>query len=246
MLPLILTASFVGSVLGLLGGVFLLYREVWIKKISLTLVSFAIGGLLGAAFLDLLPEALDKASSGVVLASTLFGILIFFIFEKFLRWYHCHNLENCDRHIFSGAIIFRDGAHNFIDEVALSASFLAGGAHLGFFTAFAIFLHEIPQEIGDFAILLHIGYSRKKVFFYNFLGALATIVGSLLGYFFLPVFSGSLGYVLGFTAGGFIYIASSDLIPEVHRGTRSNDLIHIAAIAMGIILVYLGKVIFPE
>jgi zinc and cadmium transporter len=238
LLPIIL-ASLVGSVIAMSGGALLLYKEKWAKKISLMLVSFAAGGLLGTAFFELIPEALEESPQKSVMISLVGGFLVFFIIEKILRWYHCHDLESCEVHTFSSTVILGDAIHNALDGIAISASFMIGGVSVGVATTIAVFLHEVPQEIGDFGVLLHAGYSKKKVFFYNFLAALATPTGALLGYFALPFVEEYLGLIIAFTAGTFLYISASDLIPEVHRRANARDIRHIIMFFAGILIVLL-------
>lgn len=244
----VLVASLIGSVAALVGGIVLLYKERWMKKISLYLVSFAAGALLGAAFFDLLPEALRQAQgktgeSGIFMA-ILAGILAFFLVEKMFKWHHCHD-EECDARTLSSVVIFGDVIHNFLDGIAIAAAFLAG-VPVGIATTIAVFFHEVPQEIGDFGVLLHSGYAKGKVFLYNFFGALATPVGALIGFFLLSYISPWLGIILAFTAGAFIYISTSDLIPEVRHKEKGDEFGHVFTIILGIAVVFLVGLLFQE
>lgn len=241
----ILIASLIGSIVALAGGAFLLWREAWARKVSLYLVSFAAGSLLGAAFFDLLPEMEELLSNGAIYGSVVVGILIMLFFEKFLKWYHCHDKAVCDYHTFSSSVLFGDAVHNFLDGVAIAASFLVG-TPVGIATTAAVFFHEVPQEIGDFGALLHAGYSRAKVWWLNVLTALATPVGAMLGYFFLPFFNAYLGYFLGFAAGAFIYIAVSDLMPEVRHHAKPGEFLHFFMIVFGILAIILVGLVVPE
>ena len=245
MLLQILIASIVGSVFALVGGIILLWKESLAKKASLVLVSFAAGSLIGAAFLELIPEALDSAEYGAVSPVVIFGILLIFILEKALRWYHCHNQETCDYHSFSSAVLFGDAIHNFIDGIVIALSFSAG-VPTGIAATIAVFFHEVPQEIGDFGVLLHAGYERSKVFLYNFLTALVTPVGALVGYFLLPWISGMVPFLLAFAAGSFIYIAVSDLLPELRHQARGAEIGHVASIILGILVIWFVGAAFPE
>lgn len=241
----ILIASLVGSIFALIGGVVLLWKENFARKISLYLVSFAVGSLLGAAFFDLLPEAIEEAENGSIFVVLILGILTVFIFEKFLRWYHCHDREVCDFHTMSSAVLFGDAVHNFIDGIVIAISFSLS-VPIGIATTIAVFFHEVPQEIADFGVLLHSGYTKTKVFTYNLLTALTTPVGAILGYFALPFLSSAVPHLAAFAAGTFIYIAMSDLLPEVGHKTRPREFAHVFVIILGLVIIWSVGMIFPE
>lgn len=241
----IIIFSIIGGVVSLIGGVFLLWREKMARAISMFLVSFAAGTLIGVAFLDLLPEAIEGMGDyNNALFYVLVGIVMFFIIEKFLLWYHCHDEEKCPIH--SGTkflILFGDSVHNFIDGVVITLSFLVS-IPLGISTAIAVALHEIPQEIGDFGILLHMGMKKKKVFFFNLLAASTTLIGAVLAYFFSVYLEGIMFYLIAIAAGSFIYIASADLIPEIHVERRTyKSVIQVLLFVLGIITVGLGGIL---
>lgn len=233
----ILIASLIGSITAMVGGVFLLYKAEWAKRVSLLLVSFAAGTLLGAAFFELIPEAMESPAGESVLPWVVAGIMIIFIFEKFLKWYHCHNRETCDYHTFSGAVLFGDAVHNFIDGIAIALSFSVN-VELGIATTVAVFFHEVPQEIGDFGVLVHAGYSKAKVLFYNFLTAIATPFGAISAYFLTPLVSDLIWYFLAFAAGTFIYISASDLMPEVRHKAGVKEFGHFFLILAGIAVIW--------
>jgi zinc and cadmium transporter len=240
----ILVASFVGGTLSAgLAAFSLALRASWVS----TLVSYAIGALLGAAFLNVIPEAFSKGDTRAAASGILGGIFGFFILEKLLIWRHCHT-ENCEAHDphdagragahdhgRSGALIMTgDTIHNFIDGVLIAAAFLES-TQLGIVTALAIVAHEIPQEIGDFVILLHSGYSRARALALNMLSSLATIAGGLLGYFGLQHFRQWEPALLGVVAASMIYIAVADLIPGLHRKPQLRDTaLQALLIALGI------------
>lgn len=236
-------AAFLVSLISLIGIIFIFFKLPSIKRITLYLVSFAIGGLLGDAFIHLLPESFEvlgpKLSTSILVLG---GMLLFFVLEKILRWRHCHNLEHSyqvESHIVSLNLI-GDTVHNLIDGMIIAASFIVSPL-LGITTTIAIVLHEIPQEIGNFGIFIHQGLTFKKALFYNFLSALASILGVLLVFLFqnqIPALQLSL---LPITAGGFIYLASSDLIPELHRHDTkiSQSLIQLFFIILGVSLMSL-------
>jgi zinc and cadmium transporter len=224
------------------------------------LVSFAIGALLGASFLGLLPHAIehefavDPHNIGLTL---LIGLLSFFLLEKMVLWRHCHS-HHGHEHIpelgedhhhhhhedpkkAAGALILiGDGIHNFVDGVLIAAAFLTD-VHLGIVTALAIAAHEIPQELGDFVILLHSGYSRRKALYFNMLSSMATVVGAVAAYFLLADMQHILPYILVVAASSFIYIAVADLIPGLHNKVKpSETLQQISLIAAGVVFIYLA------
>lgn len=213
----ILGFTLIGSLGSLIGGVLLLSNKDIAGKISHYLYSFAAGVLLGTAFFDLLPEAAAEANGINIFFWTLVGILVFFLLVRFLHWFHHHDTHFKGEHQQTiPLIIVGDTVHNFIDGVAIAASFLVS-IPLGILTTVAVAIHEIPQEIGDFAILLRRGLSRTRVLLINIFSACASFSGAILMYAFSDFLSGTLPIFLSVTAGFFIYIASSDLIPEIHK-----------------------------
>lgn len=225
------------SLVSLVGIVFLVTRQSIIKAWLLPLVSFAVGALLGDALIHLLPEA--TAELGNTLSTSLLvlgGILIFFILEKFIRWRHCH-IADTEHHIHPVATInlFGDAVHNFIDGALIGASYMVSFP-VGLATTVAVVLHEIPNEISDVAILIHGGLKAKKVIYYNFLSALAAVVGAIVSLIIGPSVAGYAPIVSALTAGGFIYIAGSDLVPSLHTHEEKPQVAlgQLAAIVLGI------------
>lgn len=219
----IITFSFLGSVVSLLGGMLLLTKEKLANKISHYLSAFAAGALLGTAFFDLLPEGLESAeSSGVNIFLWVFlGIAAFFLLERFIH-HHNQGHQGEERSTVIPMIIAGDTLHNFIDGVAMAGAFLVS-IPLGIVTSLAVAIHEIPQEIGDFGLMLHKGIKKSRILWINFYSALAAMLGAILTYAGRDFIDGMLPSVLGLTAGFFIYIALSNLIPEIHA--RENQKI---------------------
>ena len=214
----IVAASIAGGVLSVCAAALALFlRAAWIHS----LVSYAIGALLGAAFLEVIPEAFENGERHTVAGSILGGILVFFLLEKLLLWRHSHDEHEVGSaahdHGRSGAlIVVGDTIHNFLDGILIAAAFLQS-TQLGIITALAIVAHEIPQEVGDFVILLNSGYPKTKAFCLNVLSWGATVVGGVLGYFVLQVLEGWTPILLGIVAASMIYVAVADLIPGLHR-----------------------------
>ncbi|MGH9370940.1 MAG: ZIP family metal transporter [Vicinamibacterales bacterium] len=212
------------SVLGSVGGVitasvFLLLGDGARVKLVPWLISYAVGTLLGVALLALLPEALHSLSPRMALGTLLGGVLSFFLLEKLVIWRHCHDGQECAVHTSSAAslVIVGDAFHAFVDG-ALIAAAVVTSIPLGATTALAVAAHEIPQEVGDFAILLRAGYSRSRAFTLNILSALGGLLGAIVMLLASQSAPNALPYVLSFAAGSFLYVAMSDLIPDLHRG----------------------------
>ncbi len=238
-LVLILLTVLLVSLISLIGIFSLLLKEDVTDKSLFILVSFAAGSLLGAAFLDLIPEAVEETPD--IFIYVLSGILIFFLMEKFLYWYHCHK-GKCDVHIFTYLNLIGDGIHNFIDGIIIATSFLIN-VQLGMVTSLAIIMHEIPQEIGDFGILVYGGLSKRKALFYNFVTSLTAFLGALTAYFFLSGKTENFAsFVIAFAAGGFIYIACSDIIPELHKERDiKRSFLQFILLLMGIGIIFVVK-----
>jgi zinc and cadmium transporter len=245
----ILLFTFLGSIAALVGGVILLSYEKLALKISHFLASFAAGVLLGSAFLDLLPEALHEGndSGADVLFWALFGIILFFLIERFIRWLHHHEHQHDiqisdEKETKSTAplIIIGDTVHNFIDGVIIAATFLVS-IPLGIATTIAVAAHEIPQEIGDFGLLLHKGLSKKRVIIVNVASASVSIIGAVITYLLGDIVERYIPILLALTAGFFIYIATSDLIPEIHHEKRKGfAVIESALFIAGIAAIWLS------
>ena len=240
MLAWIILFSLLGSVGAVLGAALVLVLPEKIRKFLVAnLVSYATGTLLGAVFLGLVPKALQESPTPGILVWLLGGILFFFVMEKLILWRHCH-LPECDVHASAGPLLLiGDAFHNFTDGVIIAGAFLLS-VPLGIATGLAVISHEIPQELGDFAILLESGYSRGQALLYNTLSALATLPGALLGYYFLAHMMQAVPYILLVGAASFLYIALVDLIPYLHRRFGLADsLLQLGLILVGIATIWL-------
>lgn len=216
----ILVASVAISSVALICGLILMLSRGGVEKYSIYLVSFAAGTMLAAAFLDLLPEALEQGEAKQIFMAALIAVVGYFFLERFLLWYHHHD-EMHGVKPTTTLILLGDAFHNFIDGIGIAAAFLANPV-VGITTTLAIAAHEIPQEIGDMAVLVHGGMSRKKALWMNFLSGLTALVGALVGFYFLQSVVSMVPLFLAFTAGMFIYISCSDLIPEIHGHSQGR------------------------
>lgn len=216
LLSWILGSTLLVTFISLVGIFALILKEKLLRQILFCLVGFSAGALIGSAFLHILPEALSERQNNIaIFYLVILGIVLFFSLERFLYWRHCHN-GVCDTHAFTYLNLIGDGFHNFIDGIVIAASFLVS-LKLGLVTTLAIIFHEIPQELGDFAVLVYGGFTKQKALGYNFISGLTALVGAVSGYLLSDSVRGFSGFILPLTAGGFIYIAASDLIPEIHK-----------------------------
>ncbi|MFA4888616.1 MAG: ZIP family metal transporter [Candidatus Omnitrophota bacterium] len=220
-LVFILASTFLVSLVSLAGVLTLAVKEKLMQKLLLCLIGFSAGALIGGAFLHILPEALaNKLNSEAVFYYVLLGIVLFFLLERYLYWRHCHQ-ESCKVHPFTYLNLVGGAFHNCIDGMSIAASYLIS-PKVGVVTTIAIILHEIPHELGDFAVLVYGGFSKKKALLYNYISAFAATIGALAVYFISDFAKGSLNFILPLTAGGFIYIAATDLIPQIHKESNSK------------------------
>lgn len=224
------------SLVSLVGVFSLSLKEEMLRKYINFFISLAIGALLGDAFIHIIPEAFESGvAPSVVSLLVIFGILIFFIIEKFLHWHHHAEDKDLNIHPVGKMILFTDGVHNFIDGAIIGASFLVS-IPLGIATTIAVILHEIPQEIGDFAVLLHAGFTKTKALFWNFISALTSIAGLLFVFIFGNLIENVALWFIPIAAGGFIYIAVADLIPELHKTNKlKHSLIQLGIIILGVL-----------
>lgn len=245
--------SLLGGVVSLIGGILLLRRKKDAQNLAKYATPFAAGALLAAVFLDLLKEGLEEAPSDTVLVSALVGIVAFFFAERFLRWFHHHHQHNGDSDPTRTLIVAGDTLHNALDGVAIAAGFLVS-VPTGIVTTLAVAAHEIPQEIGDFGLLLHKKMSRRNVLLVNILSALATTVMAVITFALGSADDLPLGVLLGLSAGFLLYIAMSDIIPELHEQTSGKRrlfdiqplLLLLGVIVVGIAVNMAHKYAEPE
>ena len=238
----IIIAVAIVSLISFVGIIF--FRGKFMKKSLYLLVSFAAGSLIAAALFDLIPEALKGGFKDSTAIFILVGILVFFVLEKFLQWHHHHMEEKeTETHPFTYLSLIGSGLHNFTDGAIIAVSFV-NSTTLGIITTIAIIAHEIPHEFGDYAILIYGGFSQTKAAVYNFISALTAVLGAVLAYLFSSQVQYSGVYMSAFAAGGFIYIAGTDLIPEIHKEKElKKSVLQFIFLVSGVILIYaVGKI----
>lgn len=237
---LVIIFSLIGGLFSLIAGALLLTKQSTAKKLAKYATPFAAGALLAAVFLDLLPEGIAEANPDTVLAATLAGVLLFFLLERFLRWFHHHHQHHGDsaKESSKSLIIIGDTLHNALDGVAIASAFLIS-VPVGIVTTIAVAAHEIPQEIGDFGLLLKKGMSRKKVLLANAFSALSTTVLAVITYALGSADKLPIGVLLGLSAGFLLYIAASDIIPSIHEESKDSDIFDVRPILLlaGVLVV---------
>ncbi len=235
----ILASGILMSVIALVGSLTLLLTERTLQRILSPLVAFAAGSLLGGAFLHMIPTALEKKTDLAVSIWVLGGFTVFFVLEQFLHWHHCHRASSACKQPLTYLILIGDGLHNFLGGLAVAGTFLID-IRLGISTWVAAAAHEVPQELGDFGVLVHGGWSKGKALLLNVLSALTFLLGGLVAY--VASFQIDVDFLVPFAAGNFLYIAASDLVPEVnkHRELTTN-IIHFLSFTGGIALLLLVK-----
>jgi zinc and cadmium transporter len=236
-----LASVFVVSIISLVGILALSIKENLLKRILIIFVSFSAGALLGDAFIHLLPEIVEERGFELEISLyVLSGILIFFVLEKLIYWRHCHILTSDEHiHTFTYMNLIGDGIHNFIDGMIIAGSYMVNMS-LGAATTIAVILHEVPQEIGDFSVLVYGGFTRSKALFYNLMAALGAVIGAVLMLVIGSYVSHLHVFLVPFTAGGFIYVAGTDLIPELQKEVRPTvSVIQMIALVLGIGMMFL-------
>lgn len=242
-LAYIILATFIVSLISFVGIFTLTLKDKILNQILLILIGLSAGALMGGAFLHLLPEAVESSTGLDVFLLVLVGFILFFLIEKVLHWRHCHKGE-CDVHTFRYMNLIGDSIHNFIDGLIMAASFTVS-IPLGITTTIAIATHEIPQEIGDFGVLIYGGFAKNKALLLNFLVALTAVLGGIVGYFISNRIENVVLYILPFAAGGFIYIAATDLVPEIRKELDMKKyMATLIVFICGIIIMWITKVVF--
>jgi zinc and cadmium transporter len=232
----ILLSTFIVSIISFIGIFTLSLKEKWMESLLVIFVALSAGVMMGSAFLNLIPEAIEANESGTFLM-VLAGFSVFFLIERLLHWRHCHK-RKCPVHTFAYMNLVGDGVHNFIDGLIIAAGFITDFS-LGLITTFAVALHEIPQEISDFGVLVYGGFSKTRALMVNFLSALMAMAGGIIGFLFFSYVHMSVSFLLPFAAGGFIYIAASDLIPEISKYKHiRNSFIYFGVFLLGIMIIY--------
>ena len=226
------------SLVSLIGVFTLSLKEAVLRKYVFLLVSLAVGALLGDAFIHLIPEAFEEFSNPTHLSvAVIVGIILFFVLEKFLHWHH-HNIDDSEKqkiHPIGRMVLVSDGVHNFIDGLIIGVSYLIS-IEVGIATTIAVILHEIPQEIGDFGILIHSGYSTSRALWLNFVSALSAVAGTATAFIIGGASETLALWLVPLAAGGFIYIAMSDLIPEMHKAKLPKDsVMQLLAVVIGVV-----------
>ncbi len=236
----IIFASIAVSLVSLVGVITLAMKDELLHSLLFAFMSFSTGALLAAAFFDLLPESIAAGGVGWTMQITVLGILVFFVIEKFLHWHHHHKHHHKGERgeaPFTYLNLVGDGVHNFVDGTVIAASFMTSPA-LGIVSTVAIIAHEIPQEIGDFSLLIYGGFSKQKALLFNFASALTALIGAILTFYFYPMIPGLVMFLLPIAAGNFIYLACVDMVPELHkeRGAK-RSAVQLAALVLGIVLI---------
>jgi len=218
MLLWILIATLVNSLLGLIGVLTFWIKEKILNRILICFVAFSAGTLIGGAFFHLLPESLENLAPLTTFGYAVIGFILFLLIEGYFHWHHC---KECKVHPFSYIMLIGDGIHNFIDGLIIAVTFLAS-ISLGIVASLMILLHEAPQELGLFGSLVYAGHNKRKALLYSFLAQITCIFGGIAGYFAASKIVQLSNFLIAFAAGGFLYIAASDLIPEIHKFYKGN------------------------
>jgi zinc and cadmium transporter len=239
----VIIATLLISLISLSGAIFLIIGREKIKKILFFVISFSAGSLMGGAFFHLIPESLEKAGDPLEVSKLIIaGFILFYIIERVLRWHHCHD-EHCETHKIIGyQNLLGDGVHNFLDGLIIASSFFVD-RNLGVVVTISVALHEIPQEISDFGVLLYSGFSQSRAIFYNLLSALFAVLGAILGFLAIERVETIAQFLLPFAAGGFIYISASDMIPELHKekSFRKSFIAFIFFMAAILMMLFLAE-----
>lgn len=245
LLVYILSSVLIISVMSFAGILSLVWKKHDLREYLPYLVALAAGSMMGTAFLHLLPEAAEFVEPQSLFLSVLLAFIFFFFVEKVLHWRHCHS-DNCEMHTFGLMNLIGDGFHNFLDGLIIAAAY-ATGIEVGIATTIAVVIHEIPQEIGDFGVLLKAGFSVKRALLMNFFIALISVMGGLIGFFLISQTEGFIKLLTPLAAGGFLYIAATDLIPQLQEEKNINKSVRtVLMFLLGVFLTYLLQFIVHE
>jgi len=237
----IILATIINGLVAFIGAFTFILKKGTLNRLLFVLVAFSAGALLGGGLLHLFAESLEMLDSMSAVLYLLFGFSVFYLLERLLFWHHCHE-GVCEVHPYTSLIIVGDGIHNFIDGLVIAASFLVNPG-LGFVTTIAIIFHEIPQELGDFGVLVYGGMKKGRALFFNFLSQLMAVVGGIIGFFIAGAWDFTV--LLPFAAGGFVYIAASDLIPELHKAiSMKKSIFAFLMFLIGIMFMLGIKLVF--
>ena len=235
-------SSITVSLISLIGIFTFIFKEKLLSIVLFVLIGFSAGALIAGAFLHLIPEALESSSNNFVFTFVIIGFVFFFIMERYFHWRHCHE-GVCDIHAFTYLNLIGDSIHNFTDGLVIGASFLVS-VHFGIITTLVIILHEIPQELGDFGVLVYGGFTKLKALYFNFITALTCVLGTIVGYLVSENIKGFSVFIMPLTAGGFIYIAACDLVPELHKQPGlKKSISSLLAFLCGIGFILLARIL---
>ena len=238
----IILATFLITMCVWIAVLFMFFKKEILDKILIFLVSLSAGALMGGAFLHLLPEASEVMSIDSLFGVFLISFIIFFLIEKILHWRHCHEAD-CPVHTFGYMNLVGDSIHNFIDGLVIASVFMVD-IRLGIVTTLAVAIHEIPQEIGDYGVLIYAGFKKKTALILNYVVALTVVLGGIAGYLLFSSLENFLPFLMPFAAGGFVYIAASDLMPEIRKESNlKKSIISFFVFILGITIMYLVKFI---
>jgi zinc and cadmium transporter len=244
LLYILLSVSIV-SAISFIGVFTLAWKKNKLHDLLSSLVALAAGTMMGTAFLHLLPEAAENLDSHELFMMVLASFITFFAIEKFLHWRHCHD-DNCSTHTYGRMSLIGDGVHNFLDGLIIAAAYV-GGIEVGIATTIAVILHEIPQEIGDFGVLIKSGYTTRRALFLNFLGALTAVAGGVIGFMLAGEIEGFVKILTPFAAGSFLYIAATDLLPQLQEEKhRKKSLQSLAVFLVGVMLMFVLQLLVHE
>lgn len=246
-LLLIILSGLVISAISLVGASTFFLSDFYLKKALKPLVALSAGSLLGAAFFHLIPESVETFENSILTYVLIVsGFLSFFVLEQFLFWHHCHGAPGEHHHgkVLRVMVMVSDSVHNLVGGLAVGAGFMVS-PQMGFITWIGEALHEIPQELGDFGVLIHSGWSRKKALLFNFLSGLAFLLGGILAYYLSRFIR--IDYFIPFSAGHFIYLSTVDLVPEINRQNHlAKTLLHFASFVTGLCVLFLIKVMMEH